>query len=127
MMRAFGAIALCGAFMVGASSPAVAAPHPKAQLKIVDAVKDGVTKTVWLNCGPAGGAHPNARAACRLLEKVDGHPERLNVTPDAICTKELQPHVVVVAGQWQGTTVQWAKVFGNGCTAKAALGAVVSF
>ncbi|MEV4009506.1 SSI family serine proteinase inhibitor [Nonomuraea angiospora] len=126
MMRALGAIALCGAFMLGASSPAVAAPRPKAQLKIVDAAKYGETKTAWLNCGPAGGTHPNARAACQLLERVNGHPEQLNVTPNAICTKELQPHVVVVAGQWQGRTVQWAKVFGNGCTMKAAVGAVVS-
>ncbi|MFG6191218.1 SSI family serine proteinase inhibitor [Nonomuraea sp. JJY05] len=126
MMRALGALALCGAFLLGASAPALATPHPKAELKIVDAAKGGETRTVWLYCGPAGGTHPNARAACQLLEKVDGHPERLNVTPNAICTKELQPHAVVVAGQWHGRAVQWAKVFGNGCTMKAAVGAVVS-
>jgi hypothetical protein len=130
MMRAAGALALCGtlcgAFLLGQSSPAVAGRAPKTQLKIVDSIKGGATKTVWLYCAPAGGTHPNARAACRLLKEVDGRPSRLNVTPDASCTREVQPHVVVVVGRWRGQPVHWAKIFGNGCLMKAATGAVLA-
>ncbi|MEU6710270.1 SSI family serine proteinase inhibitor [Nonomuraea sp. NPDC046802] len=126
MMRAVGTITLCGAFLLGASAPAVAAPKPKVQLKIVDAIKGGETKTVWLHCSPVGGTHPNARAACQLLEKVKGKPEQLNVSPKAVCTQEVQPHAVVIVGRWYGLAVKWAKVFTNGCQVKAALGAVLS-
>ncbi|MET7327880.1 SSI family serine proteinase inhibitor [Nonomuraea sp. NPDC005650] len=126
MMRALGGLALCGAFLLGASSPASATPHPRVQLKIVDAIKGGETKTAWLHCGPVGGSHPRPRAACQLLQKVNGHPGQLNVTPDAVCTKELRPHAVVVAGRWHGRTVNWAKVFSNGCMMKAAVGSLLS-
>lgn len=127
MMRAAGTLALCGTLLAGASSPALAvAPPPKVQLKIVDAAKSGVTKTVWLHCAPAGGTHPNARAACRQLERVGGKPADLNVHPNAACTKELAPHAVVVVGRWYSSRVQWAKVFANGCLVRAATGAVIS-
>ncbi|MFG1709929.1 SSI family serine proteinase inhibitor [Nonomuraea sp. M3C6] len=125
MIRALGTIALCGAFMLGASSPAVA-DRPKVQLKIVDAAKGGETSTAWLHCAPVGGTHPNAEEACRLLEAVGGKPARLNVTPDASCTREVKPHAVVVIGRWYGKAVHWAKVFGNDCEMKAATGAVLS-
>ncbi|MBF8190475.1 proteinase inhibitor I4 serpin [Nonomuraea sp. K274] len=128
MFRAAGTLVLCGALALGASSPvqAAPAPTPKVQLKIVDSVKGGATKTVWLHCGPVGGDHPNARAACRLLQRVDGDPAKLNVTPDATCTKELQPHVAAVVGRWHGKVVRWAKVFPNGCLMKAAAGKVLA-
>ncbi|KAB8192217.1 protease inhibitor protein [Nonomuraea phyllanthi] len=126
MMRALGAATLCGVLVLGASSPAVAAARPKAQLKIIDSVKGGSTSTAWLNCAPAGGTHPNARAACRLLAGVHGYPERLNLDPDAVCTKELRPHAVAVVGRWYGRTVRWGKVFGNDCLVKAATGALFS-
>ncbi|MFC4113517.1 SSI family serine proteinase inhibitor [Nonomuraea zeae] len=126
MMRAVGTIALCGAFLLGASSPATAAPDPKVQLKIVDAAKGGPTKTVWLHCAPVGGTHPNAKAACRLLEKVNGEPGRLNVSPKAACTQEVKPHAVAVIGRWHGKVVHWAKVFHNSCQVRAATGAVLA-
>ncbi|GAA3687822.1 SSI family serine proteinase inhibitor [Nonomuraea antimicrobica] len=126
MMRAAGTIALCGAFLLGTSSPTLAAPPPKVQLKIVDAVKGGGTKTAWLHCAPVGGTHPNARAACRLLQQVKGEPSQLNVAPNTTCTKEIEPHAVVVAGRWHNTHVKWAKVFVNGCQMRAATGAVLA-
>jgi hypothetical protein len=126
MMRAVGTIALCGAFLLGASSPAAATRAPKVQLKVVDAVKGGATKTVWLHCAPVGGTHPNAKAACRLLEQVNGQPSQLNVSPNATCTQQVQPHAVVVIGRWHGKVVHWAKVFGNGCQMRAATGAVLA-
>ncbi|MGW0806361.1 SSI family serine proteinase inhibitor [Nonomuraea sp. NPDC002799] len=126
MMRAIGTIALCGTFMLGASAPAMAAPAPKAELKIVDATKGGPTKTAWLYCGPAGGTHRNAREACRLLDRVQGKPDKLNVSPKAACSQELKPHAVVVVGRWYGKSVHWAKVFPNACQMKAATGAVLA-
>lgn len=126
MYRAAGTIALCGTFLLGASSPALAAPPPKVQLKIVDAVKGGATKTVWLHCAPLGGTHPDAKTACRQLQQVKGKPSQLNVSPNAACTREIQPHAVVVVGRWYETRVHWAKVFANGCQVKAATGAVAA-
>ncbi|MGW4795782.1 SSI family serine proteinase inhibitor, partial [Nonomuraea sp. NPDC004297] len=105
MKRAAGALALCGALLAAGAVPAQAAPNPKAQLKIVDAAKGGETKTVWLHCKPTGGTHPNARAACRLLEQVKGKPAELNVTPNPTCTREVAPHAVVVVGRWHGKAV----------------------
>ncbi|MFB4281827.1 MULTISPECIES: SSI family serine proteinase inhibitor [unclassified Nonomuraea] len=128
MMRAAAAIALCGTFLIGGSSPATAAPDPKpgVQLKIVNAVKGGQTKTVWLHCAPVGGTHPNPRAACRLLEQVNGKPAQLAVAPNTACTREFEPHAVVVVGRWHRQVVKWAKVFPNSCEVRAATGAVAS-
>ncbi|MEV0380963.1 SSI family serine proteinase inhibitor [Nonomuraea sp. NPDC050643] len=126
MMRAAGTLALCGAFLLGATSPALAAKPPQVELKIVDSVKGGSTKTVWLHCAPVGGTHPNALAACHLLDQVKGRPARLNVTPKASCTQEVQPHAVVIVGRWYGKPLQWAKVFANGCLMRAATGAVLA-
>ncbi|TDD16296.1 SSI family serine proteinase inhibitor [Nonomuraea diastatica] len=126
MMRAAGTIALCGALLAGASSPAVAARDPKVQLKIVNSVKGGATKTAWLHCAPTGGSHPDARTACRQLRQVGGDPAKLNVSPNTACTKEFQPRVIGVVGRWHGKTVKWGKVFANGCQAKAATGAVAA-
>ncbi|MEV1169017.1 SSI family serine proteinase inhibitor [Nonomuraea sp. NPDC049784] len=126
MIRVLGTVAVCGIVMLGMSSPAVATrpKAPKAQLKVGIAVKGGSPTTVRLQCGPAGGTHPDARAACQLLEKVDGHPERLNVSPDAACTRELQPQAVAISGRWDGKKVRWGKVFDNACLVKAATGEV---
>ncbi|WP_176993006.1 SSI family serine proteinase inhibitor [Nonomuraea jiangxiensis] len=121
-----GTVVLCGAFMLGASSPATAANDPKAQLKILDAAKGGATKTAWLHCGPAGGTHPHAREACRLLRAVHGKPDALNVKPQTMCTHDVAPHAVVIAGRWFGQDVSWAKVFSNACALKAATGAVLA-
>ncbi|MEV0229489.1 SSI family serine proteinase inhibitor [Nonomuraea sp. NPDC050786] len=123
MIRTLGALALCGLVLLGTSSPAMAA-RPKDQLKLVVAVKGGETKTARLHCEPAGGTHPDAQAACELLEQVNGDPGQLNVSPDAVCTREAQPHAVAAKGRWDGKPVRWGKVFGNACLVKAATGAL---
>jgi hypothetical protein len=126
MMRAVGTIALCGAFVLGASSPSLAAQRtPKAELKVVVGVKGGQTKGVYLNCNPDGGTHANAHAACNLLRKVGGDPAKLNVSPKATCGKEIVPHAVVIVGKWHGKTVKWGKIYSNACVMKAAGGALV--
>ncbi|WP_043613951.1 SSI family serine proteinase inhibitor [Nonomuraea candida] len=126
MIKAAGTLALCGALLLGGSTPTLAAPHPKARLKIVDGVKGGPVKSVWLHCGPVGGTHPHAQAACRLLKQVKGQPAKLNVTPKASCSQEIQPHAVIIGGQWYGTKVRWAKFFPNACYMKAMGGQLLS-
>ncbi|MFI7614889.1 SSI family serine proteinase inhibitor [Nonomuraea terrae] len=123
MLRAAGAIALCGAVLLG-SSPALAAPPPKVQVKVIYAVKGGETKSVWLHCGPTGGDHPRAQAACRLLEKAKGQPGELNLKSAAACKKELKPHAAAVVGRWNGQVLKWGKVYANGCQMRAATGAL---
>jgi hypothetical protein len=126
MMRAAGALALCAALLAGTSSPVQAAPPPKAKLKIVDGMKGGPVKSVWLHCGPVGGTHPNARAACRLLRQVKGEPSQLNVSPKASCSQEIKPHAVAIAGTWYGRKVHWAKFFANACQMQAMTGPVTA-
>ncbi|WP_336205788.1 SSI family serine proteinase inhibitor [Nonomuraea sp. LPB2021202275-12-8] len=128
MMKVVAAITLCGAFLVtAAASPALAERAPRSTLRIVVATKDGPTKAATLICGRdarQGGDHPSPRAACRLLRQVDGDPARLNVVPDPVCTRELRPHAVVVAGMWRGRPVSFGHVYGNACLVNAAGGAV---
>jgi hypothetical protein len=119
------AVALCGALLTtAAASPALAERDPRSTLRILVAVKQGETKAVTLTCDRAGGDHPAPRAACRLLRQVHGDPARLNVTPDAACTRELRPHAVVVAGMWRGEPVSFGRVYANACMVRAAGGAV---
>jgi hypothetical protein len=119
------AVALCGTFLVtAAASPAGAERDPKSTLRIVLAVKQGETKAVTLTCDRPGGDHPAPRAACRLLRQVNGDPAALNVTPGAVCTRELRPHAVVVAGMWRGEPVSFGRVYANACLVRAAGGAV---
>ncbi|MGR6916300.1 SSI family serine proteinase inhibitor [[Actinomadura] parvosata] len=126
MMKAAGALALCAALLAGASLPAQAAPAPKAKLKIVDGMKGGPVKSVWLHCGPAGGTHPNARAACDLLRQVKGDPAQLKVSPKANCSQEIKPHAVAIAGTWHGRKVHWAKFFANACQMRAMTGPILA-
>ncbi|MEV0613283.1 SSI family serine proteinase inhibitor [Nonomuraea sp. NPDC050404] len=126
MLKAAGALILCGAFLLGGSAPTMAAPHPKVRLKVVYGVKGGSAKSAWLHCAPVGGTHPNAQAACRMLRRVKGEPSKLNANPNAACTQEIQPHAAVVAGQWYGRKVHWAKFFANGCQMRAVGGSVLA-
>ncbi len=122
-MRAVGTIVLCGAVLATAS-PALAERAPRSTLRILVAVKQGPSKAVTLTCDRDGGTHPSARAACALLRKVKGNPAKLRVVSRPVCTKQYQPHAVVVAGKWRGKPVKWGHVYLNSCQMKAAGGAV---
>lgn len=126
MMRAVTTIVLCGGFLAAAAmpQPVLAAPASKGALRILVAVKDGETKSVDLYCDPDSGTHPTPGPACALMRKVKGDPAKLKVNSKPVCTKEVQPHAVVVVGKWRGRVVKWAHNFANGCLMKAAGGAV---
>jgi hypothetical protein len=125
MMKAVGTIVLCGAVLATAS-PALAERAPRSTLRVLVSVKQGATKAVTLTCDRDGGTHPSAHAACVLLRKVKGDPSKLKVVARPACTKEYQPHAVVVAGKWRGKPVKWGHVYLNSCEMRAAGGAVFS-
>ncbi|MFB4287939.1 SSI family serine proteinase inhibitor [Nonomuraea sp. ATR24] len=144
MLKAVGALALSGAFLFAAAAPALADPAPRSDqhsdqrsalrsdqrpeqrsaLRVLVAEKGGETKAVTLTCDRDGGTHPSPRAACRLLRKAGGDPARLAASPGQVCTKELRPHAVVVAGMWRGKPVVFGRVYSNACLMRAAGGAV---
>lgn len=118
MMRAVRLVALSGAFLMAAASPAAAEHQPKAQLSITVAVGENAPKSVTLTCDHDGGTHPTPRRACRLLRIAKGDPARL-VRDHAVCTREFMPHRVTVKGVWHGETVDFTRTFGNACLMKA--------
>jgi len=123
-MKAVAAVTLCGAFLLATAPPAVAAPA--STLRVLIAIKGGPTKAVTLTCDPSGGDHPSPQAACRVLQKIGGDLSKLNVVPKPVCTKEMRPHAVVVAGKWKGKPVTFGHAYANYCLVKAAGGALFS-
>ncbi|HLU75699.1 MAG TPA: SSI family serine proteinase inhibitor [Nonomuraea sp.] len=123
MMKAIGALALCGS-LLAVPAPAVAAPQSGATLRILVTVKDADSKTATLNCYPAGGTHSSALQACALLALVGGDPEKLNVNPGAVCTREFRPSAVIITGTWQDKPVWFGQMYANPCQMRAAGGAV---
>ncbi|WP_431902963.1 SSI family serine proteinase inhibitor [Nonomuraea sp. bgisy101] len=121
-MRSITTLALAGAIVLAAASPALAGHRPLASLKVSVTVA-GATKSAGLLCDRDGGDHPSPRTACRLLRAVKGDPARLRVK-DPVCTREYRPHVVSVRGTWRGRPVSFTTTFANACLMKSAGGAV---
>ncbi|MFC0032191.1 SSI family serine proteinase inhibitor [Micromonospora chaiyaphumensis] len=112
------AAALAGLAVLAAPSAAGAAPRPgpetpSALLLTVDAGGGDVRATV-LVCGPAGGLHPDPATACRLVARVDGHLDALEVQPGP-CTREYAPVTARAVGFWQDRPVTYTRTFDNGC------------
>ncbi len=60
--------AACGSATSTASAPKPAKPAAKVSLTVVVTPTPGATPKRWtLRCDPAGGTHPEAKAACRAL------------------------------------------------------------
>lgn len=77
------------------------------------------TRTAYeLKCGPTGGTHPRAQAACdRLTELAAGaHDPFAQVPRDSACTMQYGgPATAHVTGTWRGRAVDAAFNRGNGC------------
>jgi hypothetical protein len=112
------ALAACGSVAApggsggpGSGSPAAA---PKASLTIT--VTNGPDRKVshWtLRCGPSGGTHPDAAAACAALLALKN--PFAPVRPGAICPQFLaSARRATIAGTWFGTKVHRTIVDG-GC------------
>ena len=76
------------------------------------------TGTYKLQCGPTGGTHPSARAACERLDELarEGRNPFAPVPKDQMCTQMYGgPATARVTGTWQGKRVDAAFNRGNGC------------
>ncbi|MCI2419366.1 SSI family serine proteinase inhibitor [Saccharopolyspora sp. K220] len=85
------------------------------------------SRTVTLNCDPAGGNHPRATTACDELRRVDGNPARMDLGKSMICTKESRQVRATGAGAWRGQQVDFDVKAANPCELKARTGAVFDF
>ncbi|GGX38189.1 SSI family serine proteinase inhibitor [Streptomyces chryseus] len=74
--------------------------------------------TYELTCGPAGGTHPEPRAACDRLKELageDGDPFA-PVPQDRMCTHQHGgPATARITGTWNGRNVDAKFNQGNGC------------
>lgn len=77
----------------------------------------GEAKRVVLTCGPDGGTHPNAAAACASLRAVGGELANLPSVPDTFCTMEHAPVEVTGIGIWDGKLKGYQETFSNRCVA----------
>ncbi|WP_328316187.1 SSI family serine proteinase inhibitor [Streptomyces sp. NBC_00388] len=85
-------------------------------------------RSVLLRCAPEEdeGAHPEAAAACRALQRAGGRFDHLDGEPRA-CTRQSDPVLVTVGGTWGGRPTHWARTFANACSLDAATGPVFRF
>ncbi|GAA3777218.1 SSI family serine proteinase inhibitor [Micromonospora maritima] len=132
--RRTAALALAAALgslaAVTAAGPAGAAPRPGPEtpsvlLLTVDAGDADVRATV-LVCGPAGGLHPDPVAACRLVARVDGHLDALDVGTDP-CTSQYAPVTARAVGFWQDRPVTYTRTFANDCLLRRATATLFTF
>ncbi|MDQ3404172.1 MAG: subtilase-type protease inhibitor [Actinomycetota bacterium] len=97
---------------------------PEGRLSLTVTSSQDVLRVSSLSCGPAGGQHPNADAACTELGKVAGDFTALNVTPEGACTLQYDPVTVRARGYWDGKPIDHHETFGNLCAMMLTTGPV---
>ncbi|MEU3184843.1 SSI family serine proteinase inhibitor [Streptomyces sp. NPDC006923] len=139
VFTAVTALAACAAALSGIAPAASAAPGPSADsltglaalpLPLLENAPDEFTVTVAdsglknvdgtykLKCEPAGGTHPQARAACDRLATLarEGRDPFAPVPKDTQCTLQYGgPATARVTGTWQGRSVDAAFSRKDGC------------
>lgn len=108
------ALAACGS----QAAPGNAGPPAKpaaSSLVISVAAKHGGTPHRWtLTCGPAGGTHPDASAACAALARVK-HPFA-PVAAGVMCPMIASgPQTATITGTWHGQQVSARYSRVDGC------------
>lgn len=89
----------------------------------VEAAETTAFRSVVLECGPAGGTHPEAEAACDLIEEAGGRVSEVETGAGGICTMIHRPVTVVADGGGES----YEETFGNECLLREAKGAVFDF
>jgi len=84
------------------------------------------TRSVNLRCGPAGGSHPRAAAACADLERTGGSIERAPA-PGTACTMIYAPVIAEATGRWHGRRIRFHRRYGNPCELAARTGSIFRF
>ncbi|MFD9221385.1 SSI family serine proteinase inhibitor [Streptomyces sp. NPDC060064] len=124
MLRHLVLTATASLAALGAALPAAAAPLPllKAPDKLTVIVSEtGNRRTdgrYELACGPAGGTHPTAQAACDRLDQLarERQDPFAPVPEDQMCTEQMGgPATARVIGTWQGRRVDSTFSRTNGC------------
>lgn len=84
-------------------------------------------KAVTLQCEPAGGSHPDAKAACDDLIKAGGDFRKIP-PQNAACPSFFDPVTATVQGTWRGLRIFTSARYGNaGCANVATGGHVLNF
>ncbi|WP_067606307.1 SSI family serine proteinase inhibitor [Nocardiopsis listeri] len=89
----------------------------------VEAAETTPFRSVVLECGPAGGTHPAAQAACDLIGEAGGRVSEVETGTGGICTMIHRPVTVVADGGGE----RYEETFGNECLLREAKGAVFDF
>lgn len=99
---------------------------PSVLLLDIDRPGTAEDRSAVLVCGPTGGTHPDAVAACRTLARVDGDLSALSADPGP-CTCDYAPVTVHAWGFWQDRPVTWSKSYENRCLLLRGTGALFAF
>jgi hypothetical protein len=139
------AATVVGLLATGAALPSAAEPvedrstpgaathghSPKARLwmSVVNGEDPDGADRSWavLVCGPDGGTHPRARAACHALREAGGDVHALPAAAERMCAKIYSPVVVEVMGRWRGRLVEYRETFPNRCLMESDTGQVFAF
>ncbi|GAT70098.1 proteinase inhibitor I16 subtilisin-type inhibitor [Planomonospora sphaerica] len=121
---AAGLAALLGAAPASAGAPAADGPTGSYLLEVAREDGSAPARKATLTCGPDGGTHPRAAAACDQLRRAGGRVEDVPERPGA-CTLEYAPVRVTATGTWQGRRYRYAETHPNRCAAIRATGGVL--
>ena len=111
------------------ASPAQAAPRPGPETPsvLLLTVDDGTgLRATVLTCGPTGGLHPDPITACRLVARVDGDLDALDVD-GAPCTSQYAPVVARAVGFWQTRPISYTRSFTNACLMRRTTASLFTF
>ena len=96
------------------SAPGSSSAAPSALTVVVRGGSAG-TQTWTLTCGPVGGTHPNAEAACAVLTAM-GDQAFAPLPTGMMCTQIYGgPQTATVRGIWQGADVDASFSRTDGC------------
>jgi len=83
---------------------------------VLSELAGGPTTTTTLTCGPAGGTHPDAAAACAAIASAGGAPAFAPVARTAACTQIYGgPQTASVSGSVDGVAVGARFARTDGC------------
>ncbi len=95
-----------------ATAPALA-DSPAGQFQImVRGQLSGAIQQWTLTCGPDGGSHTDAEAACDRLRETDGDLESMR-TISGPCPRIYDPEHVTILGTWNGRPVYFDQAYPN--------------
>jgi len=111
----------------GLAVTGTASANQTSYLSLAIASPEGPVKVVNLECAPAGGNHPNPKAACAELMAAQGDLNQVGGDQTAACTMEYRPVTASAYGHWEGQPVAWDQEFPNNCTLATNTGTVFVF